>query len=37
MRRKKFPNSMFKVCLENGYEEKEIIHVKNSKKNRKRV
>ena len=37
MMRKKFPYSLFKVCLKKGYEEKEIIHSKNSEKNSKRV
>ena len=35
MRRKRFPKSMFKLCLKKGYEEKEIIHSKNLEKNSK--
>ena len=37
MRRRRFRNSIFKVCLKKGYLEKEIIHSKNLKKNSKRV
>ena len=36
MRRECFSQqSMFKVCLKKGYDEKEIIHTKNSEKNSK--
>ena len=37
MSRRRFPNSMFKVCLKKEYEEKGIIHCKNSEKDSKRV